>query len=101
MSPTSPTYIALQPLGVLDLSPTSNMPVFDGMVGKPYISAFQNFFRIENPLNIKEVMKMNINNPQYNAVCTLGLNRVIDISDMVKVYDLKYILRKLRISASN
>ena len=23
------------------------------MVGKPYVSAFQNFFRIENPLNIK------------------------------------------------
>ena len=26
------------------------------MVGKPLFSAFQNFFRIENPLNIKKVM---------------------------------------------
>ena len=26
---------------------------FGGMVGKPWFSAFQNFFRIENPLNIK------------------------------------------------
>ena len=26
------------------------------MVGKLKVSAFQNFFRIENPLNIKEVM---------------------------------------------
>ena len=25
------------------------------MVGKPYVSAFQNFFWIENPLNIKEI----------------------------------------------
>ena len=27
---------------------------FDGMVGKLSVSAFQNFFRIENPLSIKE-----------------------------------------------
>ena len=30
------------------------------MVGKPYVSAFQNFFWIENPLNIKEVMSKNM-----------------------------------------
>ena len=30
------------------------------MVGKPKVSAFQNFFRIENPLNIKEVMGKNM-----------------------------------------
>ena len=30
------------------------------MVGKLCISAFQNFFRIENPLNIKEVMSKNM-----------------------------------------
>ena len=30
------------------------------MAGKPYVSAFQNFFRIENPLNIKEVMSKNV-----------------------------------------
>ena len=28
----------------------------DGMVEKPRVSAFQNFLRIENPLNIKKVM---------------------------------------------
>ena len=27
---------------------------------KPWVSAFQNFFRIENPLNIKEVMSKNM-----------------------------------------
>ena len=30
------------------------------IVQKPYVSAFQNFFWIENPLNIKEVMKKNV-----------------------------------------
>ena len=33
---------------------------FGGMVGKPWFSAFQNFFRIENPLNIKKVMGRNM-----------------------------------------
>ena len=33
---------------------------FDGMVGKLSVSAFQNFFRIENPLSIKEVMSQNV-----------------------------------------
>ena len=30
------------------------------MVGKVLVSAFQNFLRIENPLNIKEVMEHNV-----------------------------------------
>ena len=30
------------------------------MVEKPSVSAFQNFFRIENPLSIKEVMNQNV-----------------------------------------
>ena len=34
--------------------------VFDGMVEKPWFSAFQNFKWIENPLNIKEVMSQNV-----------------------------------------
>ena len=34
--------------------------VFDDMVEKPWVSAFQNFLRIENPLNIKEVMSTNV-----------------------------------------
>ena len=32
----------------------------DGMVGKLSVSAFQNFFRIENPLIIKEVISQNV-----------------------------------------
>ena len=28
---------------------------FDGMVGKPYVSVFQNFFWIENLLNTKKL----------------------------------------------
>ena len=31
-----------------------------GMVKKPWVSAFQNFLRIQNPLNIKKVMGMNV-----------------------------------------
>ena len=34
--------------------------VFDGMVEKPLVSAFQNFLRIENWLNIKKVMGRNV-----------------------------------------
>ena len=34
--------------------------VFDIMVEKPWVSAFQNFLRIENPLNIKKVMGRNV-----------------------------------------
>ena len=32
----------------------------DGMVGKVLVSAFQNFFRIENLLNIKKVMSKTV-----------------------------------------
>ena len=32
----------------------------DGMVGKVSVSAFQNFFQIENPLNIKKVMSKTV-----------------------------------------
>ena len=34
--------------------------VFDGMVEKPTVSAFQNFLRIENQLNIKKVIGRNV-----------------------------------------
>ena len=34
--------------------------VFDGMVEKPSVSAFQNFLRIENQLNIKKVIGRNV-----------------------------------------
>ena len=34
--------------------------VFDGMVDKLTVSAFQNFLRIENQLNIKKVIGRNV-----------------------------------------
>ena len=46
---------------------------FDGMVGKLSVSAFQNFFRIENPLSIKEVMSQNV------CVCSFPIFDVFDI----------------------
>ena len=63
-SSTSSTYIALQPLGVFDLSSTSST-CFDihriWWYGWKALSlSFQNFFRIENPLSIKEVMSQNV-----------------------------------------
>ena len=63
-SSTSSTYIALQPLGIFDLSLTSST-CFDihkiCMVGKLSVSAFQNFFRIKDPLSIKEVIERSQN----------------------------------------
>ena len=38
----------------------------DGMVGKVEVSAFQNFLRIENRLNIKKVMSINVFVPCFN-----------------------------------
>ena len=37
-----------------------NIYSIDGMVEKPWVLAFQNFLRIENPLNIKKVMGRNV-----------------------------------------
>ena len=50
------------------------------MAGKPYVSAFQNFFRIENPLNIKEVMSKNVSD-NNNAVMLL-MAHVRDVGDV-------------------
>ena len=47
--------------------------VFDAMVEKPSVSAFQNFFRIENPLSIKEVMSQNV------CVCSFPIFDIFDI----------------------
>ena len=47
--------------------------VFDGMVGKLLLSAFQNFFRIKNPLSIKEVMSQNV------CVCSFPIFDIFDI----------------------
>ena len=37
-----------------------NIYSIDGIVAKPSLSSFQNFLRIENQLNIKEVMDRNV-----------------------------------------
>ena len=50
------------------------------MVGKPYVSAFQNFFRIENPLNIKQVMSKNVSD--NNNAAMLLMSHVRDIRDV-------------------
>ena len=42
------------------VSTVSTYIVFNGMVEKPLVSAFQNFLRIENQLNIKKVIKRNV-----------------------------------------
>ena len=44
------------------------------------ISAFQNFFRIENPLNIKEVMSKNVSDNKDAAM--LFMPHVGDIGDV-------------------
>ena len=48
----------------------------DGMVGKLSVSTFQNFFRIENPLIIKEVMSQNV------SVCSFPIFDIFDIFDI-------------------
>ena len=42
------------------LSSTSSTCFNIHSIEKPSVSAFQNFFRIENPLSIKEVMSQNV-----------------------------------------
>ena len=39
---------------------TTRYATSDGTIEKVYVSAFQNFFQIENSLNIKDVMNKNI-----------------------------------------
>ena len=50
------------------------------MAEKPYSSAFQNFFRIENPLNIKQVMSKNISDNNNTAM--LLMSYVGDVGDV-------------------
>ena len=55
---TLPVHYCIEILRLV--STVSTYIGFDGMVEKPWFSAFQNFFRIENPLNIKKVMGRNM-----------------------------------------
>ena len=50
------------------------------MAEKLLVSAFQNFFRIENPLNIKEVMTKNISD--NNNAAMLLMSHVGDVRDV-------------------
>ena len=63
---------------------TSTYIGFDSMVGKLSVSAFQNFFRIENPLIIKEVMSQNV------SVCSFPIFDIFDIHSITAlgVFDL-------------
>ena len=48
---------------VRDIEDCKYLPIyteFDAVVEKPLVSAFQNFFQIENLLNIKEAMSKNM-----------------------------------------
>ena len=49
-----------QKLNVTVAYPEMHSIAFDGMAGKPSVSAFQNFFQIENWLNIKKGMGRNV-----------------------------------------
>ena len=53
------------------LQHASTYIALDGMVGKVSVSAFQNFFWIENPFIIKKVMSKNVMNPYsiFWSVC--------------------------------
>ena len=60
--------------------------VFDGMVEKLSVSAFQIFFRIENPSSIKEVMSQNV------CACSFP---IFDISTYIGLHSNDTILRKV------
>ena len=53
------------------------------MAEKPQVSAFQNFFRIENPLNIKEVMSINVSD--NNNAAMLLMSHVGDVGDVIYI----------------
>ena len=55
------TYIAVNALEII-MSSINSIEIYsnDGMVGKPSVSAFQNFLQIENWLNIEKVMDGNV-----------------------------------------
>ena len=58
---TSSTFIGITALNYFELLSTPlTYIVFNGIFGKPRISAFQNFFLIENQLNIKKVMSHDV-----------------------------------------
>ena len=70
---------------MLCMSETSDIVIIfniDGMAGKLSVSAFQNFFQIENPLSIKEVMSQNV------CVCSFP---IFDVSDIHSITALRCI----------
>ena len=60
---TLPVHYCIEILRLV--STVSTYIGFGGTVGKAWFPAFQNFFRIENPLNIKEVMGRNM----WTCIC--------------------------------
>ena len=53
------------------------------MAEKPKGSAFQNFFGIENSLNIKEVMSKNVSD--NNNAAMLLMSHVEDVGDVIYI----------------
>ena len=73
------------------MSTVSIYIVFDGMVEKPSVSAFQNFFWIENPLNIKEVMSTNVYVICIDCLTYIALNAlevVMSSVNSVNIYSI-------------
>ena len=72
--------------------------ILDGMVKKPLVSVFQNFFQIENQLNIKKVVSKNV------YVCFLGglslhLNHLI--APVMTIYNWPFGTLPFRLFGSN
>ena len=53
------------------------------MAEKPKVSAFQNFFQIDNLLNIKEVMSKNVSD--NNNAAMLLMSHVRDVGDVIYI----------------
>ena len=66
---------------------------FDGMVGKLLVSAFQNVFRIENPLSIKEVMSQNVcvcSFPIFDIYSITALRCIWSIFDIFDIHRITF-----------
>ena len=61
---------------------------FDGMVGKLSVSASQNFFRIENPLSIKEVMNQNVCACSFPIFDIFNIHRITALRCIWSIFDI-------------
>ena len=84
---TASTYIALKALDIL-ISSIDSIDIYsnDGIFEKPSVSAFQNFLRIENRLNIKKVMGRNVWMCFVSTVSTKIALKAIEILVLYRQY---------------